>query len=262
MSKNWYEDSRSASRKRATESKERLEQSDVEDQNIEKIAHKHDDLNLSVDVPPSEDEFQEEENEQSKVSTSDEDLTDHNEAYNASNDVDLSNEAGSNSEGQMDEDLDDRDEVILNKRVNKAQLLSDPEVQDMIGQLVKRQVDEELKVKRNRETKRSRKRPRRQYDSSESGGSDNEGMTSQNNRDMIKSPSDTTVYIPALAKANKDRSSDVIDRISNFVEKVRLDTSKRGSRHQSEESSSVYDTSPRCRRERHCSSERRRSRES
>ena len=43
---------------------------------------------------------------------------------------------------------------------------------------------------------------------------------------LVKSPSDTTIYTPALRKLNNDDIS-LIEKISNFVESIRLDTTKR-----------------------------------
>ena len=41
----------------------------------------------------------------------------------------------------------------------------------------------------------------------------------------IKSPSDTTIYAPALNKLAKQAGTEhMIDRISNFVEGIRLET--------------------------------------
>ena len=44
--------------------------------------------------------------------------------------------------------------------------------------------------------------------------------------EMIKSPSDTTIYAPALNKVNKNPQGniEIIDKISNFVEGIRLET--------------------------------------
>ena len=46
---------------------------------------------------------------------------------------------------------------------------------------------------------------------------------------MIKSPSDTTLYVPTLCKLNTDEGStinkdEIIERISNFVEEIRIET--------------------------------------
>ena len=42
----------------------------------------------------------------------------------------------------------------------------------------------------------------------------------------MKSPSDTTIYAPALRRIEqgKSNSSELMERISNFVEEIRLET--------------------------------------
>ena len=51
----------------------------------------------------------------------------------------------------------------------------------------------------------------------------------KNKVNLIKSPSDTTLYAPAMKKLINDGKNDkdhIIDRISNFVEEIRIETTR------------------------------------
>ena len=49
---------------------------------------------------------------------------------------------------------------------------------------------------------------------------------------LVKSPSDITVYMPGLKKAsNKDEFVSAMDKISNFVESIRLSNERKQSHH-------------------------------
>ena len=58
-------------------------------------------------------------------------------------------------------------------------------------------------------------------------------QTPIHNKSLIKSPSDTTIYAPALRKIAEDQQSDnVLEKISNFVESIHLDVSRKPQRDQ------------------------------
>ena len=58
---------------------------------------------------------------------------------------------------------------------------------------------------------------------------DNFGVQKRNTHQIVKSPSDTTIYTPGLRRMSNEEVS-LIEKISDFVESIRLDGKNRVSR--------------------------------
>ena len=92
------------------------------------------------------------------------------------------------------------------------QLKSNPVLKQYIGDVVKATINSVKKGKDNETDKQMEK-------------SDSVKRTEIALKYAMKSPSDTTIYQPGLMKRTNE-SNEIISKISNFVEKIRLETSK------------------------------------
>ena len=99
--------------------------------------------------------------------------------------------------------------------LSKADLKDDPEVQSMVEEMVKERIAEELKNYEEVFSARSKK-------------GDKESKTPKGNNlrnsqvvSPVKSPSDTTIYRPALHKG-EENANQLIKRISDIVENIRM----------------------------------------
>ena len=153
-----------------------------------------------------------------------------------------------------DESDQDTSEVTFNKAKKKTKaspwanhkslkerLSSDPEIKSLLGELVAEGVEDEMK-------RRSIGSPvvstptRQRHGSGEARHSDGRGIVNQAHKPSdrnvpqvshIKSPSDTTIYTPALKRGGNGNK--IIQRISNLVESMQLDEEERsGTRHHGE----------------------------
>ena len=61
-------------------------------------------------------------------------------------------------------------------------------------------------------------------------GDGNNLRNGANGRNLIKSPSDTTIYTPALTKRQVNNTEETVDKISNFIENIRFGDSDTGRR--------------------------------
>ena len=61
-------------------------------------------------------------------------------------------------------------------------------------------------------------------------GNGNNLRNSANGRSLIKSPSNTTIYAPALTKRQVNNTEEMVDKISNFIENIRFGDSDAGHR--------------------------------
>ena len=102
---------------------------------------------------------------------------------------------------------------------------NDPQLRDYITDLVNRQVNQKMaqmgqqRSLGNSGCDQSQTTPKRPGNI---GGHTNNCNT---NTDRIKSPSDTTIYVPALCKGPREINT-IVDRISDFVESVCIRTRK------------------------------------
>ena len=117
------------------------------------------------------------------------------------------------SEHPSDSDCEADSEVIVNFRSGREMEKSDkdldendPRVQRLLQKLVDKKIEKgELEMKK---------------DSLPEKGTNNDVIRCS---PMVKSPSDTTIYAPALGKSNQiNKHSDAINSIVNFVEGIRL----------------------------------------
>ena len=106
-----------------------------------------------------------------------------------------------------------------------ATLQEDPQFQDYLLELVDTRIESQGYVKPNGKkdtagTDANRNTRSNDLQNNKSGNA---------NVSAMKSPSESTVYAPALNQADQPQS-EVIDKISNFVEGIRLETTARSSR--------------------------------
>ena len=105
-----------------------------------------------------------------------------------------------------------------NREAIKRKLSNDPYIQGILSELVDEKIENQASGGGNKQTNRTPVRtPIR--DKSKSNSTQKQGVTNTN---IIKSPSDTTLYTPALKKGIDKLN--LIDRISDFVEGIRLET--------------------------------------
>ena len=104
-----------------------------------------------------------------------------------------------------DDDRRDSQEVDF-PQLAAQQLANNPSVKQLLNQLVNEKVEAELARRGRTEDAGKKKR-----------STSNKG----NDRSLIKSPSDTTIYVPALQRGRETQNA--ITKISNFVETMRLD---------------------------------------
>ena len=130
--------------------------------------------------------------------------------------------------------LSDDPEITLStkKRFLRKELERDPQLREVFDELVEEKADEKLE-------RRSRSGSKKQRNSKTSKVTDAIKNLSKGNQQrlsghskpqplrVIKSPSDSTLYTPALKRitnvSDVKTANNIIDKISNFVESVRLD---------------------------------------
>ena len=98
-----------------------------------------------------------------------------------------------------------------------AMMAEDPEFQEQMQLIIDRRVQDTLKEKKDQDTRGHGTPPSR-----------NKGKA----QEVLKSPSDTIIYAPALAKGNRtaDETDGTIDKmISQFVENIKLASLSKGS---------------------------------
>ena len=105
------------------------------------------------------------------------------------------------------------------KLTRSESLRQDPEIQKWVMELVQEKVQKELA------TTTSSSRKNTATGKNDNGGQntiqENDGITSPLIQQGIKSPSDTTIYMPALRKGVQ--TNNALDRISDFVENIRIE---------------------------------------
>ena len=103
--------------------------------------------------------------------------------------------------------------------LSKADLKDDPEVQFMVQEMVKERIAEELKNYEEVFSARSKKGDK------ESKTPKGHNLRNSQVVSPVKSPSDTTIYRPALHKG-EENANQLIKCISDIVENIRIETSE------------------------------------
>ena len=152
----------------------------------------HEDDGINLRVRTGEDDF----GDTTVDSGADSDIDDTNEDDDDEQDTEVGVTTLSNEGKSRKEDTFSRDEFV--KLTKNAEF----------RKLMKEMVDEELD---EREKEREQKRKRSEAKATQDG-----------NNNIIKSPSDTTLYTPALRKGIEANSA--VHKISEFVENIRLET--------------------------------------
>ena len=124
-------------------------------------------------------------------------------------------------------------DVTLKKKGRYNELRSDPQFNDFINEVVEAKIqirrEREQLMKETEELEREKELSRRVTQRSKpkarnNNGKNSQGMVGDRNKNpltpMVKSPSDTMVYMRALRQEKLNENA--IDRISNFVENIRI----------------------------------------
>ena len=126
-------------------------------------------------------------------------------------------ESGEVSDGGLDKKRRRRMSNSSNKQLTilakLADLKDDPEVEDYINQLVQKNLRKSLEGKQKEQNGSKVQTPNNKIVMV--------NKIANNRGDIAKSPSDMTLYTPALNKGV--REVNMVDRISNFVEEIRLE---------------------------------------
>ena len=177
---------------------------DEEDENME-----HD--GIVVTVPDNEDHFSESET----------DGDGEEDCYQARDQP-----SGSNPPNLNDRNLQsntDDDEVAIAMATKKSflrkELERDPQLKEVFYDMMEDEIQE-------REQRRRSVTKKANTSTSKANHSQRMPITpTSKGIEIIKSPSDTTIYTPALKKANEaTKVSDIINKITNFVESIRMDS--------------------------------------
>ena len=109
-----------------------------------------------------------------------------------------------------------------------------------LREMTKSQADATSRRKERRRLKKEKKQKKREKKIEKCKKKGNQGKVPPKRPNAIKSPSDTTLYAPGLAKLDKGggpvkrikarQQLNLIDQISNFVEKLRVEDSNKRSR--------------------------------
>ena len=101
----------------------------------------------------------------------------------------------------------------------------DPEFKEFLNEIL----DNREAAKTNSTKRKNNKGLESELVNAEITELDNQQHLHQNqNRKIVKSPSDTTIYSPGLRKAGQRDGGDyAIEKISNFVENIRLDNNRK-----------------------------------
>ena len=129
---------------------------------------------------------------------------------------DSSDSSGSSEYDSDDDSFEDSQNAVFTDESHiEDQVRSNPEIQ----KIVKAMVREELKEEKRKEKKMGK--------ASKINNSRNTPvMNRKNPNSLVKSPSDTTLYMPALHKTSGN-NPDLVDKISEFVEGIRIEESIR-----------------------------------
>ena len=164
---------------------------------------------IQVAVNPEEDQFN-----SSVDSDLDYDDTELNETTTTPKRVPTPPKLSSNEKAQQS--LDSESERMNKMKKLRAELQADPDVQQLVNELVQENVQKEMSLhKRSQES--IGETPKRSKDKGNKVRSTPKRRLCDR---IVKSPSDTTLYTPALKKEME--TNNVIDRISDFVETIRI----------------------------------------
>ena len=129
----------------------------------------------------------------------------------------------------------DDDEVVILPKGKKStepeeippevieQLKANPALQAYFSDMVETSVEAKLKEHERQQSQSRKRQPDKRPGKSPMRGHEN---INDQRINVQKSPSDTTIYQPALAKGHME-TNEVINKISNFVEHIRIGSSKR-----------------------------------
>ena len=176
---------------------------------------------IKVAVTASEDEFDydsEFETEQSDKSDDESrrELIGSNRDTSINSEVQFRRSTGENHE-TVRKDLD------VNSEEEAMQLLArNPHIKNLFKRMIRKEIQEEKEVTKNNRGKTGMENLNEETKQSTPKKM---GRENQERSNLIKSPSDTTLYTPALKKLNPGMGdNDLIERISNFVEGIRMET--------------------------------------
>ena len=148
--------------------------------------------------------------------------------YDDIRDSEVESEIDTNDTSEDESNTDH--EVILSQRSanKKEEKLNedDPRVQNLLSRLLKEKIEKgELQEVKNRDKNRDDRRDTAKGKEKGDGKELDKDKCLDPISPMIKSPSDTTIYAPALSKRNAipvDKHTHMINSIANFVEGIRL----------------------------------------
>ena len=162
------------------------------------------------------------------------DVTDGDRPVSDSDGEDEQSSSDEDSEGESSDDDEETDnEVILNKTPKKVAPQELNEDDPRVKQLLAKMVGEKIKKGELKEPKKTNKKGKDKADKNDKGKS-NRNSTCLINPPLIKSPSDTTIYAPALNRGandvlsifNDQQSSEAINGIVQFIEGIRIQQKK------------------------------------
>ena len=165
---------------------------------------------IIVSVNASDDEFGSETGSEDEENENMDDVVDNGDVRKISMRDDVFNDS-------ISADLEITFHAKKKQTLSKADLKDDPEVQSMVQEMVKERIAEELKNYEGVFSARSRK--------GDKESTTPKGNNLQNSQVVspVKSPSDTTIYRPALCKG-EENANQLIKCISDFVENIRIET--------------------------------------
>ena len=177
---------------------------------------------VMVDVPDSEDDFKdsEYESEDDEETEIDNNMSTRNQQDQAINQLQEEDE-----EIENNEDSDPEITLSTKKKFLRKELERDPRLKEVFQEMVR----DEISIQTERMGRQEKLNGRNMNGKEKTEQSDDRFGNNNQMKNLVaqKSPSDSTLYMPALVEVGeRNMANNIIDNISNFVESIRMESSE------------------------------------